>query len=149
MEALRTSDVAKMLGLKSAMLRRHAQSYENVFGDLKTDNNGRRYDQEFIERLQTALNAYHDGSAPSVQDALEAIRDNSALIFKPEPTKEDIILELLKRQNETIQALEEKLSAFGRQLQQDNGSRVKELEDTVSSLKLELERKSKPWWRVW
>jgi DNA-binding transcriptional MerR regulator len=152
----RTSEAAKLLGLKPAMLRRHAQTYEAVFGGIESDSLGRKFDKEFIDRLQAALEAYHSGVAVSVQSALEAIRDGVAPEVSLKPSQDEMflkVLELLAQQNETITALSNTVATLQKQLEapKDNDeldTRVLKLvNESLRQQNAKLEEKAnKKWW---
>lgn len=75
---LTPSEAADRLGVGSAMLRRHAASYEAVFGPLPRDQRGaRQYPITAVQRLQHAAELYRTNDAPSVADALTALRDGT------------------------------------------------------------------------
>jgi chromosome segregation ATPase len=103
-------EVAKRLGIGTAMLRKHAAVYEELFGSLpKTEGEGRSYPIEVVERLEQALEAYRHKQAASVRAALEAIARGELTLEvhagrDPEPIQ--LLLEEFRRVRETVERLE-------------------------------------------
>jgi len=71
---LTPQQAAEYLGIKPAMLRRHAKTYERVTGEyLGTGARGaRRFPREVLESLNAAMTAYRLGHAESVEEALRS-----------------------------------------------------------------------------
>jgi len=65
---------ADYLGIKPAMLRRHAKTYERATGEyLGTGPRGaRRFSREVLDKMHAAMQAYRSGAAESVEEALRS-----------------------------------------------------------------------------
>jgi len=65
---------ADYLGIKPAMLRRHAKTYERATGEyLGTGPRGaRRFSREVLDNMHAAMQAYRSGAAQSVEEALRS-----------------------------------------------------------------------------
>jgi len=69
-------DAAERLGVKSAMLRRYASAYEQVFGSLPRDDRGaRRFPIEVVQRFLTVRDLLRSNTVPSAREGFEYLRD--------------------------------------------------------------------------
>jgi DNA-binding transcriptional MerR regulator len=67
---------ANALGISTAMLRRYARAYEEVYGKLPRDRrDGRLYTKENVERLRTARALVLRKRAPSMESALRRLSE--------------------------------------------------------------------------
>lgn len=74
----RPAMVANTLGISTAMLRRYAHAYEQVYGKLPRDRRGGRlYAEKDVERLRTARASVLRKRAPSLESALRNLSDGS------------------------------------------------------------------------
>jgi DNA-binding transcriptional MerR regulator len=72
----RPAMVANTLGISTAMLRRYARAYEEVYGKLPRDRrDGRLYTKENVERLRTARALVLRKRAPSIESALRHLSE--------------------------------------------------------------------------
>jgi len=77
-EFQRPAMVAKTLGISTAMLRRYAHAYEQVYGKLPRDQReGRLYTEKDVERLRTARASVLRKRAPSLESALRNLSEGS------------------------------------------------------------------------
>jgi DNA-binding transcriptional MerR regulator len=74
----RPAMVANTLGISTAMLRRYARAYEEVYGNLPRDRReGRLYTKKDVERLRTARALVLRKRAPSLESALRNLSEGS------------------------------------------------------------------------
>lgn len=108
MDGLTTGEVAQHLGLSPASVRRIAQQYEAVFGDLPRDEQARRlWPLEAVRRVQVAHQALGSGRVTSLTQALELVRDGEELPQQVTlPVERDVLDELL-REVRALRALSE------------------------------------------
>jgi len=99
---LTPSEAADRLGIKPAMLRRHAKAYEDIFDRLPRNERGaRQYPIQVVQRLQHASELYRTGGADSVAAALEILKRppaGASESLAPSPTtgsSEDLLRRLL------------------------------------------------------
>ena len=83
MEESSSRKAARALGLSTAGLRRNAQAYEAVFGRIARDNGGRVYSDEVLGRLKAARALRKSGRAPSLEAALERVREDLRGAYGP------------------------------------------------------------------
>jgi DNA-binding transcriptional MerR regulator len=77
-ELQRPAMVAHALGISTAMLRRYARVYEEVYGNLPRDRReGRLYTKKDVERLRTARALVLRKRAPSLESALQNLSEGS------------------------------------------------------------------------
>jgi DNA-binding transcriptional MerR regulator len=77
-ELRRPAMVANTLGISTAMLRRYAHAYEQVYGKLPRDRReGRLYTEKDVERLRTARALVLRKRAPSLESALRKLSEGS------------------------------------------------------------------------
>jgi hypothetical protein len=82
--------VANALGISTAMLRRYARAYEEVYGKLPRDQrDGRLYTKENVERLRTARALVLRKRAPSIESALRHLSEGSKGQIAPSPPLTD------------------------------------------------------------
>ena len=167
---VRTSDAARYLGIKPAMMRRHTATYERIYGPLPSDEGGRWYAPEVIERLEAALAAYHAGKFQSVEVSLQALASGEPMqetalsnVRPPEGLLDELrrVGDLLERQTrmlevqgERLERLEAENAVMHEQLraltppsdtppQDDERTKeVEELHRRIGYLQRELERRS-------
>lgn len=134
------------------MLRRHAATYEGIFGELpKSDRDGRLYDALAVQRIGAALAAYHAGSVVSVEDGLRRIAEGEET---PEAmftaTQQPDTMELLLGELRGLRVAVERQN----ELLQTQGDRIAELE-AQGEKQLhalgdgEQVKATRPWWRLW
>lgn len=74
----RPAMVANTLGISTAMLRRYAHAYEQVYGKLPRDRReGRLYTEKDVERLRIARALVLRKQAPSLESALRNLSEGS------------------------------------------------------------------------
>ncbi len=107
--------MAERLGISTAMLRRHAATYEAVFGEMpKSERDGRLYPPEAIDRLEAALAMFRANKSTSVEAALEGMAKgedipSEVLAKAKEPEPLELLLEELKRLREIVETQNELL----------------------------------------
>jgi DNA-binding transcriptional MerR regulator len=86
----RPAMVANTLGISTAMLRRYARAYEEVYGNLPRDRReGRLYTKKDVERLRTARAFVLRKRAPSLESALRNLSEGSKGQVAPSATLMD------------------------------------------------------------
>ena len=156
-------EVAKLLSVTPAGLRRLADIYDQVYPPIRRDpQQGRRRLWTFaaIARLRDARRLVQDGDVRSIKTALERGRDGDArgtqegLALPPKGTTQDA---LLLRLVEHVESLEARLETMQRRLEAPS-SELAEQKRLNAYLLGELERRSRkqeqsvprrPWWQVW
>lgn len=154
---LTPSDAADRLGIKPAMLRRHAASYEATFGVLPRDGRGaRQYPIEAIRRLQHASDLYRSGVVSSVADGLDVVRDPAVIktteIEVPGSTIDQLVRQLLTEvqtlnAGESAPALRERVIELQGQvidLERRNRALIGEIQRLQEDLRVK-DRQS--WWQ--
>ena len=109
------SEVAQRLGISTAMLRRHANTYQEVFDDLVLDaRSGYQYTDVIVSRLEQSLAAVHAGHVQSVKDGLKRLSEGSELpeAYEPQPEPLHVLAEAVQALHGEIQALRGKVATL-------------------------------------
>jgi hypothetical protein len=124
---VRTSDAARYLGIKPAMMRRHTATYERIHGPLPTDEGGRWYAPEVIERLEAALTAYHAGRYQSVEVSLQALASGEVVqdITPSGVAPQEVVLQELRRLSDLVARQTHLLEVQGEWLERLEGENAR------------------------
>ena len=120
-------EVAQRLGISTAMLRRHAGAYQQVYDDLVRDaRDGYRYTDVIVSRLEQALTAVWAGHVQSVKEGLERLSEGVGLpeAYEPQPEPLHVVAEALRALQGEIQALRGEVAGLREDnagLREDNG----------------------------
>lgn len=146
---LTAREVAERLGLSTSQVRRHAQAYERVYGELGKDSRGHRYyTLKVVEQLEAAHLAVVEGRAVSVESVLIAERDGRSLDSNPPRTAGilELVAKAFAEHSERLERIESALLA-------DRDDLHRRLDYALGELKrrddLEIQRGSRFKWFFW
>lgn len=131
---LTPSEAAKRVGIKGAMLRRYASTYEDVFEPLPRDERGsRRFSVDVVQRFLTVRDLLRSNAVTSTREGFEQLRDG---------TPDASIAVPLSAQGEMLQRLSEEVGAALRSSNMHLVSlehETKQLREEVEQLRKEIE----------
>jgi hypothetical protein len=139
MPAHHHTEAAAMIGVSTATLRRLARSYEAAFGELPTDGaGGRIYPDQAINRMSEARDLVASRRVGSLTEAFKQLANGDLAPLEPSVDVRDEMLELLRRIDARLEALESE----NRQLRE-------RLEALPPPEPQAAEPPSRPWWKLW
>lgn len=164
-------DAARQLDVSPSGLRRYANFYEEVYGLMPRDPQGRRmWTGEAVGRLAAAKAVLAAGQAAGIKEALAGLESGKTAapealtVTLPRDALGVLLKEMqsMREQLEGLQRLEARVEALQRQLEAPRGetdgdAKLAEQRRLNQYLMGELERRSqleseaprRPWWRWW
>ncbi len=164
-------DAARQLDVSPSGLRRYANFYEEVYGPMQRDPQGRRmWTGEAVGRVAAAKAVLASGQAAGIKEALaglesgETAAPEALTVTLPRDALGVLLAEMksMREQLEGLQRLEAQVNALQRQLEAPTGktggdAELAEQRRLNQYLMGELERRSvlettprrRAWWRWW